>query len=84
MEMAETEFEIRRIPKPIRALRLRVLILFMRHLRVGNFKELLSTIKSLKLNGGSLLDGGCAHGCFLDIAENDFEVFGLEPDRSTF
>jgi SAM-dependent methyltransferase len=53
----------------------------LRELRTSNFKELLATIKRFKPSGGRLLDVGCAHGWFLDIAGNDFEVLGLEPDR---
>lgn len=56
----------------------------LRKLRVSNFKKLLTSIKSLKPGGGRLLDVGCAHGWFLDAAKKDFEVFGLEPDKSVF
>lgn len=48
--------------------------------RVNNFKKLKDTIKSIKPYGGSLLDVGCAHGWFLEITKNDFQVQGLEPD----
>ena len=53
-------------------------------LRVSNFKKLLTRIKSLRSNEGRLLDVGCAHGWFLETARNDFEVFGLEPDKNVF
>lgn len=56
----------------------------LRELRVRNFKELLTNIVSLKPSGGRLLDVGCAHGWFLDIAKNDFDVLGLEPDKRIF
>jgi SAM-dependent methyltransferase len=56
----------------------------LRELRISNFKKLLSAVKSLKPDGGRLLDVGCAHGWFLDTAKNDFEVLGLEPDRNIF
>ncbi|MHB1331618.1 MAG: class I SAM-dependent methyltransferase [Sulfuriferula sp.] len=56
----------------------------LRELRVSNFKTLLTSIKSLKPSGGRLLDVGCAHGWFLDTAKNDFDVFGLEPDKRVF
>jgi 2-polyprenyl-3-methyl-5-hydroxy-6-metoxy-1,4-benzoquinol methylase len=56
----------------------------IRELRIGNFRKLLAHIKSLKPGGGRLLDVGCAHGWFLEAARNDFDVLGLEPDRSVF
>lgn len=56
----------------------------LRELRISNFKTLLTSIKSLNSNGGRLLDVGCAHGWFLDTTKNDFEVFGLEPDKNIF
>lgn len=56
----------------------------LRELRISNFKKLLAKIKLLKPNGGRLLDVGCAHGWFLETAKNDFEVLGLEPDKSVF
>lgn len=56
----------------------------LRELRLNNFKKVLLSIKTLKPNGGYLLDVGCAHGWFLETAKNDFEVFGLEPDKNVF
>jgi len=56
----------------------------LRKLRISNFKKLLTSIKSLKPDGGSLLDVGCAHGWFLDTAKNEFDVLGLEPDGNVF
>lgn len=56
----------------------------LRDLRISNFKKLLKSIKSLKPNGGRLIDVGCAHGWFLETAINDFDVFGLEPDKNVF
>ena len=56
----------------------------LRELRISNFKKLLTSIKSLKRNKARLLDVGCAHGWFLDTVRNDFEVFGLEPDKNVF
>ena len=53
----------------------------LRALRVSNFKKLLISIKSLKPDGGRLLDVGCGHGWFLETANNDFTVLGVEPDR---
>lgn len=56
----------------------------LRELRIRNFNILLASIKSLKPNGGTLLDVGCAHGWFLDAAKNDYKVLGLEPDKTIF
>jgi SAM-dependent methyltransferase len=55
----------------------------LRELRLSNFRKLLVSIKSLS-NEGRLLDVGCAHGWFLETVKNDFEVFGLEPDKNVF
>lgn len=56
----------------------------LRELRKANFIKILESIKSLKQNGGSLLDVGCAHGWFLETSEKDFKVAGLEPDKLIF
>ena len=56
----------------------------LRDLRISNFKKLLRSIKSLNPSGGRLIDVGCAHGWFLETAINDFDVFGLEPDKNVF
>ena len=56
----------------------------LRELRIGNFKKLMSIIKSIRPNGGRLLDVGCAYGWFLEVAKKDFDVFGLEPDKNIF
>jgi 2-polyprenyl-3-methyl-5-hydroxy-6-metoxy-1,4-benzoquinol methylase len=53
-------------------------------LRISNFIKLLTDIKSLIPNAGRLLDVGCAHGWFLEVGQNDFEVLGLEPDKKVF
>lgn len=51
-------------------------------LRLENFKKLLTEIELCQPQGPKLLDVGCAHGWFLDIAGQSFEVLGLEPDQS--
>lgn len=56
----------------------------LRDLRISNFKKLLTSIKSLKPNGGRLIDVGCAHGWFLETVINDFDILGLEPDKNVF
>ncbi|MBC7625556.1 MAG: class I SAM-dependent methyltransferase [Aeromicrobium sp.] len=56
----------------------------LRELRIENFRALLEILKPIKPGGGRLLDVGCAHGWFLDIAKQDFEVLGVEPDKSVF
>jgi len=50
-------------------------------LRLENFKELLSEIEACQPPGPKLLDVGCAHGWFLDLAGQSFEVLGVEPDH---
>tara|TARA_Y100001960_G_scaffold333952_1_gene442784 strand:- start:74131 stop:74988 length:858 start_codon:yes stop_codon:yes gene_type:complete len=56
----------------------------LRELRKSNFTIIAEKIKSLKPNGGSLLDVGCAHGWFIETVGDDFEVLGLEPDKRIF
>jgi len=56
----------------------------LRALRVKNFNSLLSRIKSCTKTGGSLLEVGCAHGWFLDVAKDDFDAQGIEPDQAVF
>ena len=56
----------------------------LRDLRISNFEKLLAGINSLKPTGGRLLDVGCAHGWFLEVAKSDFDVTGLEPDKNVF
>jgi 2-polyprenyl-3-methyl-5-hydroxy-6-metoxy-1,4-benzoquinol methylase len=56
----------------------------LRELRINNFKVLLTAINLLKPEGGRLLDVGCAHGWFLEIAKGDFETLGVEPDEKIF
>lgn len=53
-------------------------------LRIQNFKALMDALRTLKPNGGSLLDVGCAHGWFLEAASEQFDVLGLEPDEAVY
>ncbi len=53
--------------------------------RLANFEKLLEQIKKTQSKEKPrLLDVGCAHGWFLDLAGNDFEVLGIEPDQALF
>lgn len=57
----------------------------LRSLRLSNFEILLDQILSIKSHTGRLLDVGCAHGWFLDVAaQNGFDVLGIEPDVHVF
>lgn len=53
----------------------------LRALRVSNFTTLLERIKSER-SSGRLLEVGCAHGWFLELAQQSFEVVGIEPDKA--
>jgi SAM-dependent methyltransferase len=50
-------------------------------LRLENFKELLAEIDACGPPGSRLLDVGCAHGWFLDLASKTYDVLGVEPDQ---
>ena len=50
-------------------------------LRSGNFQTLIVAIKHLLPKGGRLLEVGSAHGWFLEAAQKDFDVLGIEPDK---
>lgn len=55
----------------------------LKKLRIANFERILDRIETLlsPLNQ-ELLDVGCAHGWFLELAaKRNFTVFGLEPDK---
>lgn len=56
----------------------------LRTIRDTNFKKLLSRIGTFKSGHKKLLDVGCAHGWFLDMAKNQFDVLGIEPDQVIF
>lgn len=53
----------------------------LKTLRTRNFQTVLSRINALKKQGSRLLEVGCAHGWFLDLARQDFDVTGIEPDQ---
>ena len=55
----------------------------LRNVRRHNFEILLRRILELKTRG-DLLDVGCAHGWFLELARTHFNVLGLEPDRAIY
>jgi 2-polyprenyl-3-methyl-5-hydroxy-6-metoxy-1,4-benzoquinol methylase len=56
----------------------------LREIRMSNFKKLVARIKELSPNKGSLLDVGCGHGWFHEVAINDFKILALEPDKKIF
>ena len=49
-----------------------------------NFRALTKQILKYVPAGSTLLDVGCAHGWFLDIARDQFTVEGIEPDRAVY
>lgn len=56
----------------------------LKAIRTRNFTTLLKRIKHHKPERGRLLEAGCAHGWFLELASKDFEVCGIEPDQAIF
>lgn len=56
----------------------------LRSLRKSNFKKLLSVIIENGISSGRLLDVGCAHGLFMQVAATKFSVFGIEPDLQVY
>lgn len=56
----------------------------LRTVRNVNFRTLLSRIGKLTSNHHKLLDVGCAHGWFLELAKDQFDVLGIEPDQIIF
>lgn len=56
----------------------------LRAIRNSNFKKLLSKISALTQAKNKLLDVGCAHGWFLELAQKQFDVLGIEPDQAIF
>lgn len=56
----------------------------LRTVRNINFRTLLSIIGKHISNHHKLLDVGCAHGWFLELAKDQFDVLGIEPDQIIF
>jgi len=56
----------------------------LRNLRLSNFEILLKHLHLAGKNSGRLLEVGCAHGWFLEVAKNSFDVLGIEPDQYIF
>lgn len=50
-------------------------------LRLSNANALLKQIELRTPKGARLLEVGCAHGWFMDIASKRYDVLGLEPDE---
>ena len=56
----------------------------LQSLRIENFNKLLESIAN-DVPAGRLLHVGCAHGWFLEAAQNrGFEAIGIEPDLNVF
>lgn len=54
-------------------------------LRQTNFQAILDTMDGLSVaHGAPILDVGCAHGWFLELARNRYRALGLEPDSAVF
>ena len=54
----------------------------IKYLRQKNFEYLHGRILSLAESRNSLLEVGCGHGWYLDVAAKDFNVTGIEPDSN--
>ena len=52
----------------------------LKAVRQVNFSMLLDALRPI-LPAGRLLDVGCAHGWFLELAGRRYETLGVEPDR---
>jgi SAM-dependent methyltransferase len=52
----------------------------LKALRQDNFRVLLDKIRPEVAADRRLLDVGCAHGWFLELASQDFTAMGIEPD----
>jgi SAM-dependent methyltransferase len=53
----------------------------LKALRQENFRDIVDTARRyVKPGARRLLDVGCAHGWFLETAQQNFEVLGIEPD----
>lgn len=53
----------------------------LKSLRLANFHSIVETTNGIDgVKRDSLLDVGCAHGWFLEVARNRFNAIGLEPD----
>lgn len=54
----------------------------LRALRMANYGKLLDAIEKIRPAPGKLLDVGCAHGWFLEAAnERGYDTLGIEPDQ---
>lgn len=54
----------------------------LKALRQENFRDIVAIARRFAKPGARrLLDVGCAHGWFLDIARDGFDVLGIEPDE---
>lgn len=57
----------------------------LKSVRIENFNKLLKSIKQADKGASTLLDVGCAHGWFIEAAENQgFKVMGVEPDSNIY
>ena len=54
-------------------------------LRKANFRIIIEQIKALNIpKSVPILDVGCAHGWFLELADKEFETLGIEPDLNIY
>lgn len=52
--------------------------------REHNFKRIVKKLSYYKPDGGNLLEIGCGHGWFLEIAGKSFHTQGVEPDTNVY